>query len=54
MVRSAVTDAYFLKNRIRFLFQTCPFCIKMSAPEAEGGQDRDDILGFPGDGYQDP
>ena len=26
----------------------------MSAPEAEGGQDRDDILGFPGDGYQDP
>jgi hypothetical protein len=30
------------------------FRIKMSAPEAEGGQDRDDILGFPGDGYQDP
>ncbi len=26
----------------------------MSAPEAEGGQDRDDILGFPGDRYQDP
>jgi hypothetical protein len=28
--------------------------IKMSAPEVEGGQDHDDILGFPGDGYQDP
>jgi hypothetical protein len=54
MVRAAVTDAYFLKNSIRFLFQPFPFCIKMSAPEAEGGQDRDDILGFPGDGYQDP
>ena len=54
MVRSAVTDAYFLKNSIRFFFQPFPFCIKMSAPEAEGGQDRDDILGFPGDGYQDP
>ncbi len=26
----------------------------MSDPEVEGGQDRDDILGFPGDGYQDP
>jgi hypothetical protein len=26
----------------------------MSAPEVEGGQDHDDILGFPGDGYQDP
>jgi hypothetical protein len=26
----------------------------MSAPESEGGQDRDDILGFPGDGYEDP
>ena len=28
--------------------------LKMSAPEVEGGQDHDDILGFPGDGYQDP
>ncbi len=28
--------------------------IKMSPPEVEGGQDHDDILGFPGDGYQDP
>ena len=27
--------------------------IKMSAP-AEGGQDHDDILGFPGDGFEDP
>jgi hypothetical protein len=26
----------------------------MSVPEAEGGQDHDDILGFPGDGFQDP
>jgi hypothetical protein len=26
----------------------------MSAPEAEGGQDHDDILGFPGDGFEDP
>jgi hypothetical protein len=26
----------------------------MSAPEVEGGQNHDDILGFPGDGYQDP
>jgi hypothetical protein len=26
----------------------------MSVPEVEGGQDHDDILGFPGDGYQDP
>ena len=25
----------------------------MSAPEAEGGQDYDDILGFPGDGFKD-
>jgi hypothetical protein len=35
-------------------FSALSFRIKMSAPEAEGGQDRDDILGFPGDGYQDP
>jgi hypothetical protein len=27
---------------------------KMSVPEAEGGQDDDDILSFPGDGFQDP
>jgi hypothetical protein len=27
---------------------------KMSVPEAEGGQEQDDILGFPGDGFQDP
>jgi hypothetical protein len=26
----------------------------MSVPETEGGQDHDDILGFPGDGFQDP
>jgi hypothetical protein len=26
----------------------------MPAPEVEGGQDHDDILGFPGDRYQDP
>ncbi len=26
----------------------------MSAPEVEGGQGHDDILGFSGDGYQDP
>jgi hypothetical protein len=25
----------------------------MSAPETEGGQDYDDILGFPGDGFKD-
>ena len=25
----------------------------MSAPEEEGGQDYDDILGFPGDGFRD-
>jgi hypothetical protein len=25
----------------------------MSAPAAEGGQDYDDILGFPGDGFKD-
>jgi hypothetical protein len=25
----------------------------MSAPEAEGSQDYDDIMGFPGDGFQD-
>jgi hypothetical protein len=25
----------------------------MSAPQAEGGQDYDDILGFPGDGFKD-
>ena len=28
--------------------------IKMSVPETEGGQDHDDILGFPGDGFEDP
>ena len=27
--------------------------IKMSAPEEEGGQDYDDILGYPGDGSKD-
>jgi hypothetical protein len=27
---------------------------KMWIPEAEGGQDEDDILGFPGDGFLDP
>ena len=27
--------------------------IKMSAPVSEGGQDDDDILGFPGDGFVD-
>jgi hypothetical protein len=43
MVRSAVTDASSPKKRI------CP----ASAPEAEGGQDYDDILGFPGDGFKD-
>ena len=26
----------------------------MSVSEVEGGLDHDDILGFPGDGYQDP
>jgi hypothetical protein len=26
----------------------------MSVPETEGGQEEDDILGFPGDGFQDP
>jgi hypothetical protein len=26
----------------------------MSVPEEEGGQDYDDILGFPGDGFLDP
>jgi hypothetical protein len=25
----------------------------MSVPEEEGGQDYDDILGFPGDGFKD-
>jgi hypothetical protein len=25
----------------------------MSAPESKGGQDYDDILGFPGDGFKD-
>ena len=27
--------------------------MEMSAPVTEGGQDYDDILGFPGDGFQD-
>ena len=27
--------------------------IRMSVPAAEGGQDYDDILGFPGDGFKD-
>ena len=32
----------------------CPFTrTKMSAPAEEGGQDDDDILGFPGDGFED-
>ena len=26
----------------------------MLVPETKGGQDHDDILGFPGDGFQDP
>ena len=26
---------------------------EMSTPEVEGGQDYDDILGFPGDGFKD-
>jgi hypothetical protein len=26
----------------------------MLVPEAKGGQDHDDILGFPRDGFQDP
>ena len=46
MVRSAVTDASSPKKRIRPVSE-------MSAPEAKGGQDYDDILGFPGDGFQD-
>ena len=27
--------------------------IKMSAAEQDGGQDDDDVLGFPGDGFKD-
>ncbi len=44
----------FPQKQHPFFFSALSFLIKMSAPEAEGGQDRDDILGFPGDGYQDP
>ena len=44
----------FPQKQHPFFFSALSFRIKMSAPEAEGGQDRDDILGFPGDGYQDP
>ena len=50
MVRSAVTDAWSSKKR----HASGPPVAKMSVPEAEGGQDQDDILGFPGDGFQDP
>ncbi len=46
MVRSAVTDASSPKKRIRPVSE-------MSAPESKGGQDYDDILGFPGDGFKD-
>ena len=51
MVRSAVTDAYFPKKKTSV--RTCTG-IKMSAPETEGGQDHDDILRFPGTGFEDP
>jgi hypothetical protein len=51
MVMSAVTDAYFPKQKSSV--RPCTG-IKMSAPEAEGGQDHDDILRFPGDGFEDP
>ena len=44
----------FPQKQHPFFFSALSFRIKMSAPEAEGGQHRDDILGFPGDGYQDP
>ena len=50
MVRSVVTDAYFPKKKPSV--QSCTG-IKMSSP-VEGGQDHDDILGFPGDGFEDP
>ena len=49
MVRSAVTDAWSSKKR----HASGPPVAKMSVPEAEGGQDQDDILGFPGDGFKD-
>ena len=44
----------FPQKQHPFFFSALSFRIKMSAPEAEGGQDGDDISGFPGDGYQDP
>jgi hypothetical protein len=43
---STVTDVSSLKKRIRPVSE-------MSSPEAEGGQDYGDILGFPGDGFKD-
>ena len=36
------------KASVRLLKRT-----KMSVPSEEGGQDDDDILGFPGDGFED-
>jgi hypothetical protein len=44
----------FPQKQYPFYFSALSCRIKMSAPEVEGGKDRDDILGFPGDGYQDP
>ena len=38
MVRSAVTDAYFLKNSIRFLFQPFPFASKCRLPRRREGR----------------
>ena len=46
MVLSTVTDVSSPKKHIRPVSE-------MSAPEVEGGQDYDDILVFPGDGFKD-
>jgi hypothetical protein len=51
MVRSVVTDSWSSKKRYA---SGPPVPRKMAVPEAEGGQEQDDILGFPGDGFQDP
>ena len=37
-----------------FKKKACVRGSKMSVLEAQGGQDEDDILGFPGDGFLDP
>jgi hypothetical protein len=48
-------DGYlFPQKQYPFVFSGLSCRIKMSAPETAGGQDRDDMLRFPGDGYQDP